>query len=363
MENKTPGQPGVSFFRASNVRDSCRFCRRRRKVRRPVFDDSMPMRIHHLNCISTCPLGGRLMDGRTSGILERGHLTCHCLLVETANGLVLVDTGLGLRDVADPKGRLSHFFLFLVRPEFREQMTARRQVEAMGFDPGDVRDIVLTHLDFDHAGGLDDFPHARVHMLSREREYAELQKTWMDRQRFRPQQWGTRDRWITYTPGSGSAWKGFTSVRDLHGLPPEILLVPLPGHTFGHTGVAVQDGEGWQVLAGDAYFHADEMDLARPRCTPGLAFYQWMLEKDRAARLRSQQSLRELRALEDEGVELYCSHDVAEFERLAKRSARLPAEAIVAPSLRPRRADVVAPDGVVPYRIPLPPRADRPHLH
>ena len=29
---------------------------------------SSAMRIHHLNCISTCPLGGRLMDGRTAGL-------------------------------------------------------------------------------------------------------------------------------------------------------------------------------------------------------------------------------------------------------------------------------------------------------
>lgn len=29
------------------------------------------MRLHHLNCISTCPLGGRLMDGRSRGIAER----------------------------------------------------------------------------------------------------------------------------------------------------------------------------------------------------------------------------------------------------------------------------------------------------
>ncbi|HET6344994.1 MAG TPA: MBL fold metallo-hydrolase, partial [Myxococcota bacterium] len=40
------------------------------------------MRIHHLNCISMCPLGGRLMDGRSS-VFEPAHLVCHCLLVET----------------------------------------------------------------------------------------------------------------------------------------------------------------------------------------------------------------------------------------------------------------------------------------
>jgi len=67
-------------------------------------------RIHHLNCISTCPLGGKLMDDRTESLIRRGHLSCHCLLVETNRGLVLVDTGFGLQDVHHPKKRLSRFF-------------------------------------------------------------------------------------------------------------------------------------------------------------------------------------------------------------------------------------------------------------
>jgi glyoxylase-like metal-dependent hydrolase (beta-lactamase superfamily II) len=306
------------------------------------------MRIHHLNCISTCPLGGRLMDGRSRGLLERGHLSCHCLLVETDDQLVLVDTGLGLRDVADPRGRLSRFFLTLVRPEFRGEMTARRQIERLGFDARDVRHIILTHLDFDHAGGLDDFPHARVHLLAQEREHAELQKTWLDRQRFRPQQWSTRGQWLTYQAGRGERWMGFAQVRDLMGVPPEILLVPLPGHTFGHAGVAVRHGERWRLLAGDAYFHADEMDLRNPRCTPGLRFHQWMMEKDRAARFENQERLRELKRRRGREVELFCSHDVGEFERLAGRPARLPAEALVE-ARRVRTARDARADAGVPF--------------
>ena len=57
------------------------------------------MRVHHLNCISSCPLGGHLMDGRTPGLLTRGKLCCHCLAVETDEGIVLVDTGFGLAEV------------------------------------------------------------------------------------------------------------------------------------------------------------------------------------------------------------------------------------------------------------------------
>ena len=285
------------------------------------------MRVHHLNCISTCPLGGHLMDGRTYGVLERGHLSCHCLLVETNAGLVLIDTGFGLRDVAEPRARLSAFFLALVKPDLREDMTAIRQIQRLGFDPRDVRHIVLTHLDFDHAGGLDDFPHARVHLMTRERDAALAQHTWMDRQRFRPQQWSTRGQWRTYDSTSGAAWMGLECVHDLHGLPPEILLVPLPGHTFGHAAVAVRTPERWLLLAGDAYFYHREMD-PQPYCTPGLRFYQWMLEKDRTARLHNQQRLRALRQQHGAEVEVFCSHDVVEFERVAGLPARLPAGAL-----------------------------------
>lgn len=277
------------------------------------------MRAHHLNCISSCPLGGRLMDGRTPSVLERGALCCHCLLIETAQELVLVDTGFGLRDVSNPRSRLSAFFLALLHPDFREEMTAARQVESLGFKVSDVRHILLTHLDFDHAGGLDDFPYATVHMLQQERDYALSQKTWLDRQRFRPQQWSSRERWKVYGPGRGEGWFGFESVRDIAGLPPEILFVPLPGHTFGHAGIAIRSAGKWMLQTGDAYFHHREMDVADPWCTPGLRFYQTMMEKDRKARLANQERLRGLRFRHGTEVELFCSHDPVEFERISGR--------------------------------------------
>lgn len=287
------------------------------------------MRVHHLNCISTCPLGGRLMDARSARIVQRGHLACHCLLVETDTALVLVDTGFGLRDVANPRSRLSRFFLGMVAPEFREEMTAIRQIERLGFDPLDVRHIVLTHLDFDHAGGLDDFPHAVVHLMEAERADAELQATWIDRQRFRPQQWGTRAQWKTYQPDAGETWLGFDCVRALEGLPPEILLVSLKGHTLGHAGIAVSTQGRWLLQAGDAYFFHAEMLPEDHWCTPGLLFYQTLMEKDREARLHNQLRLRELRKTQSHLVEIFCAHDVLEFERLSGRSAEIPAAKIV----------------------------------
>jgi glyoxylase-like metal-dependent hydrolase (beta-lactamase superfamily II) len=266
------------------------------------------------------------MDARTPGVLTRGKLCCHCLAVETNEGIVLVDTGFGLRDVADPRSRLSGFFLALLSPDFREEMTALRQLERLGFAASDVRHIVLTHLDFDHAGGLDDFPHAAVHLLQQERDHALLQKTWLDRQRFRPQQWGTEAHWRVYAGAEGEPWYGFGAVRQLEGLPPEILMVPLPGHTHGHAGVAVRRGDGhWLLQTGDAYFYHREMESDRPWCTPGLRMYQTLMEKDRSARLANQHRLRELRRRHGSEVRVFCSHDPLEYEQLSGRAMGTPA--------------------------------------
>jgi glyoxylase-like metal-dependent hydrolase (beta-lactamase superfamily II) len=284
------------------------------------------MRIKHLNCISACPLGGFLMDGFSSHAL-RGKLTSHCLLLETEqNGLMLVDTGYGLNDVRHPHDRLSAFFLAMNKPELNEAQTAIRQIQALGYDPEDVRHIVLTHLDFDHAGGLDDFPWAKVHLLAKEERAATAQKTMLDRMRYRPQQWGTRSNWRMYlSTEGGERWFGFEAVRTLESvLGSDVLLVPLIGHTLGHAGVAVKQDDGnWLLLAGDAYFFHAEMDAENPYCTPGLRMYQTLMEKDRKARLENQQRLRELKAAYPGAVTLCCSHDVREFEALSGQPLRL----------------------------------------
>lgn len=266
------------------------------------------MRIHHLNCGSFCPVGGRLFDGRSDGPLA--HLVCHCLLIEAPDALVLVDTGYGLRDVARSRERIAWFFRMLNNPQFRREDTAAEQLRALGFDPADVRHIVLTHLDFDHAGGVEDFPNARVHVTARERDAGKARAggSFFGRRRYRPQQWDEVIEWRTYPQARGDAWMGFDAVRDLDGLPPEILLVPLAGHTPGHSGVAVQEQGGeWLLHAGDAYFYRGEVGFEERRCTPALDAYQRMLEVDHAQRL----------ARDQEGVvRIFCAHDPVEFDTL-----------------------------------------------
>jgi glyoxylase-like metal-dependent hydrolase (beta-lactamase superfamily II) len=268
-----------------------------------------------------------LIDGVSTKL--RGRLASHCLLIETANSLVLVDTGYGLRDIAKPRSRINPLFLALMKPELREEMSAIRQIEALGFKARDVRHIVLSHLDFDHAGGLDDFPEATVHLLETEAQAAQAQETMLDRMRYRPQQWSTRAAWRTYAADSGDRWLEFDGVRSLDGLPPEVLLVPLVGHTLGHAGVAIRQEAGWLFYVADAYFYHAEM-RDEPYCTPGLRLYQTLMEKDRPQRLANQARLRAV-ARSHRDITVFCAHDVRELENLSRRESHLPARGLSAP--------------------------------
>lgn len=271
------------------------------------------MHIHHLNCGCMCPIGGALFDGFSRGLTAR--LVCHCLLVETDRGLVLIDTGFGERDVKSPYSRLSPFFIHFNNIQFDRKYTAKARIEQLGFSARDVRHIVLTHLDFDHAGGLEDFPEATVHVMQAEKESTQDRRGFIARGRYRPEQWDEVKHWKYYSAG-GEPWFGFEAVRDLEGLPPEILLIPLVGHTRGHAGIAIETGSGWLLHAGDAYFYRHEMDSNRS-CTPGLRAYQWMMEVDRKARLHNQVRLHALSRDRSKDVRLFCSHDAVEFQAFA----------------------------------------------
>src|SRR5687768_9555144 len=122
------------------------------------------MKIHYLNCGTFCPAGRLLINGNGSPF-EAGELSCLVMVVEAGNSLILVDTGLGTMDVKHPHGRVpGGVWKLLNRPALDEKETAVHQLQKLGYSPADVRHIVLTHLDFDHAGGLSDFPEAKVHV-------------------------------------------------------------------------------------------------------------------------------------------------------------------------------------------------------
>jgi glyoxylase-like metal-dependent hydrolase (beta-lactamase superfamily II) len=275
------------------------------------------VRVHHLNCGTMCPRGRRLLAGE-GGWLESAEVCCHCLLIESDDGLVLVDTGFGVEDTED-LGRLGVVFK-LMRPRALPAETAIRQVEALGFDPREVRRIVTTHLDPDHSGGLPDFPEAEVHVFARELEAA-LEPALQDRLRYPKAHWAHGPNWIRHEV-DGDEWHGFEGVRILPGIGVEILLIPLIGHSRGHSGVAIRTDGGWLLHCGDAYFHHGEIETP-PHCPPGMRAFQSLNSSDRGRRLENRDRLRELAARDGDGVTLICSHDPHDLE-----SARAPLAAV-----------------------------------
>lgn len=269
------------------------------------------MKVHHLNCGTMCPAAAFLVGGRGLG---RGRMVCHVLVLETArDGLVVVDTGWGTAECDDPS-LLPAGFRPLVKPVLDRSETAVAQIAALGFAATDVRHVVVTHLDLDHAGGLADFPHATVHVHQRELDAATARTTRNERRRYLPHQWKHGPRWSAVAE-TGDTWRGLPAVQKLPGLDADVGLVPLHGHTRGHSGIVIDTGGGWLVHGGDAYFHHDELKPGG-KAPFGLRMFQSVMQVDGTARHASQDVLRKL-AAEHTDVAIISAHDPAEMPAAA----------------------------------------------
>lgn len=274
------------------------------------------MRIHHLNCGTM-----REIDPAEAGPGRPGKVLNHCLLAETeSSGLVLVETGFGTVDIERPLESLGDVFLARTEAVLDPAETAVRQVADLGYDPGDVRHVLLTHLDLDHTGGLPDFPGATVHLHDAELRAAMATSSPHPEHatRYRPAHWAHRPHWKTYTTAARGAWFGFDAI-ELEGLADDFLLIPLAGHTAGHCAVAVRDGDRWLLHAGDAFYHDGETNPDAPWSLPLWEGLEEITETDRPLRIANQARLRELRRT-TESVEVFSAHDPWAFEAYAPAS-------------------------------------------
>lgn len=245
-------------------------------------------------------------------------MVCHCLLVETNHGLVLIDTGFGQQDVANPT-HLGRPFLALVgaKPQLAE--TAIEQVRALGFKPEDVQHIIPTHLDLDHAGGLPDFPHAQVHVHRHEHQAA-MHPHWDERARYRPLHFKHQPKWVLHSE-QGERWFGFAGITPISQLKDDIVLIPMPGHTRGHCAVGVRTATGWLVHAGDAYFHHNAMNTEDAPIPLGIRIFEQLVQVNGPLRIENQLRLRDLVNQPASGVESFCAHDPVEYQRYATGTA------------------------------------------
>lgn len=205
------------------------------------------MTIRILSCTVMQPWVLRRQEGTT------------CLLVESDQGWVLVDTGLGLNSYFRPSGKMRFFFhTFGIIPD--PDFSAVRQLARLGIRSVDIRHIVLSHAHFDHAGGIPDFPLASVHLHAKEHQAIFHPKKLMEIAYHHPDFAGISD-WCLYHDIT-EKWLGWEAIR----LPfnPEMYLVPFFWHSRGHCGIAIRDGREWILYCGDAIPLNADFDI-----TPG----------------------------------------------------------------------------------------------
>ncbi len=256
------------------------------------------MSIHHLNCGTLHPPSRLLVNGQ-GGLFEPATMACRCLLIPTGDTWTLVDTGIGKPDLGDPIGRLGPRFIRMTRPALDATEPAVTQVTGLGIDPRSVTDIVLTHLDLDHAGGLVDFPWARIHLAADHLGLVvpALRKvgTW----RLRPVQWAHRPSWVPARKTEEYAGRPAARIND------RVRLVALDGHLDGHCGVVIdRPGEPTLIHAGDAIFST--RTLQRRAAPIGLAAFERYMRTDVPAWRSSRRWLQERHA---EGAEVVCAHE------------------------------------------------------
>lgn len=269
--------------------------------------DSMIYNVHHLHCGSFCPVCAPLFgqQGWTA------HLICHCLLVETDHGLVLIDTGIGLQDYLHTKKRVGTLLSLLGQIEPNLQLTAIRQIEKLGFHPNDVRHIFVTHLDFDHAGGISDFPQATVHVLSS--EYQATQSfSFKSKLRYKSVQFKDHRHWNFVDPRRGASWFNLQQVQALNLFQDEILMIPLEGHSKGHCGIAIKRSSGWMLFCGDAYF--SHLELNPNNKLHALDLMERILAENNQQRVSNLKRLQHIAQYEPQ-IELISAHDPFEFAR------------------------------------------------
>ncbi|GBQ96098.1 MBL fold metallo-hydrolase [Gluconobacter cerinus] len=93
-------------------------------------------------------------------------------------------------------------------------------------------------------------------------------------------------------------------------------MVPLPGHTRGHCGYAIDTGERWLLHAGDAFYYLGTLDgLSK---VPLLARIQEKLLAFDFGQVRSNHArLAALYARAEPDLDIICAHDPALFYKFA----------------------------------------------
>lgn len=213
-------------------------------------------------------------------------------LIESSNGRILFDVGCDYAKIADPIQRARYYgeetFAFGA-PDMSDEQRLPNHLAKMGLTPADVDVVFLSHLHFDHAGGLCDVCGKEVHVQQDELESASS---------------GLDPAYFGDDFAGNYPWKVQHGEYDLV---PGVRAVSSPGHTAGHMSLWIELPKGAPVvLCGDA---ADLRENIEQEIAPGLC---WKDRTDLAL-----ESIRKLKQLGcEEHAELWPNHDMAFYRTL-----------------------------------------------
>jgi N-acyl homoserine lactone hydrolase len=178
-------------------------------------------------------------------------------------GPILIDTGFHSSALTNPRQNLGSFGALMARGmNMDSENTVTVQCKRRGVDPADIELIVMTHLHFDHASALCDFPSATVLVSDREWKAALSRSAPLNG--YVRAQLDPRPSYRTLDfQGPGAAPLGpFDSTLDVFG-DGSVRLLFTPGHSAGHVAVLLRLSDREALVAGDAIYTIDTLREGR----------------------------------------------------------------------------------------------------
>lgn len=205
---------------------------------------------------------GRFTQLRMYSALLRGadlvRAPCPVYLIRHPSaGAILVDTGLHPSVASDPRANFGQIGGRIAKPTLESGDDAAAQLRARGLDPGEVPIVVMTHLHFDHASAISEFPQSTFVVSEPEWEAATRgPRPLLNGYRRAHLDFAFDYRTVDFDRGGIDSYATFGRCFDLFG-DGTVRLAFTPGHSAGHISVIARLRERDFVIGGDAtYFEA-----------------------------------------------------------------------------------------------------------